>query len=76
MAKLALNTQVYADDDWTDNNGIPNGTATFTINGATKTPGKLRLPIAILLRLSDMSSKAIFQRISASATNHPKKKSL
>ncbi len=38
MAKIALNAQVYADDDWTDNNGIPNGTAEFTIKGATKTP--------------------------------------
>ncbi len=38
MAKLALNAKVYNDDNWTDNNGIPNGTATFTINGATKTP--------------------------------------
>ncbi|HBC38091.1 MAG TPA: RagB/SusD family nutrient uptake outer membrane protein, partial [Porphyromonadaceae bacterium] len=38
MAKLALNAQVYADDDWTDNNGIPNGTATFTIDGASKSP--------------------------------------
>ena len=38
MAKLALNAQVYADNDWTDNNGIPNGTATFTIGGANKTP--------------------------------------
>ena len=38
MAKLALNAQVYGDDDWTDNNGIPNGTATFNINGANKTP--------------------------------------
>lgn len=38
MAKLALNAQVYADDNWTDNNGIPNGTASFSINGATKTP--------------------------------------
>ncbi len=38
MAKLALNAKVYGDDDWTDNNGIPNGTATFTINGANKTP--------------------------------------
>jgi hypothetical protein len=38
MAKLALNAEVYADDDWTDNNGIPNGTATFTIDGASKTP--------------------------------------
>ncbi len=33
MAKLALNSQVYADDDWTDNNGIPNGVASFTVNG-------------------------------------------
>ncbi|OJV33239.1 MAG: RagB/SusD family nutrient uptake outer membrane protein [Bacteroidia bacterium 43-41] len=38
MAKLALNAQVYGDDNWTDNNGIPNGTATFNINGANKTP--------------------------------------
>lgn len=38
MAKLALNAQVYADNDWTDNNGVPNGTATFTIGGASKTP--------------------------------------
>jgi hypothetical protein len=38
MAKLALNAQVYADDDWTDNNGIPNGTTTFNVGGANKTP--------------------------------------
>lgn len=38
MAKIALNSQVYNDDDWTDNNGIPNGTLpNFTINGETKT---------------------------------------
>lgn len=37
MAKLALNSKVYADDDWTDNNGIPNGTATFSLNGSNKT---------------------------------------
>ena len=37
MAKLALNAQVYADDDWTDNNGIPDGEAIFTIGGANKT---------------------------------------
>lgn len=38
MAKLALNAKVYSDDNWTDNNGMPDGTATFTINGASKTP--------------------------------------
>lgn len=38
MAKLALNAQVFADNDWTDNNGIANGTATFTIDGTEKTP--------------------------------------
>ena len=38
MAKLALNAQVYADDNWTDNNGIPNGTTSFSIDGASKTP--------------------------------------
>lgn len=31
IAKLALNSQVYADDDWTD--GVPNGTASFTVGG-------------------------------------------
>lgn len=38
MAKLALNAQVYADDNWTDNDGKPNGTASFSIGGVTKTP--------------------------------------
>lgn len=38
MAKLALNAQVYADDDWTDNNGIPNGSASFKVGGQTLTP--------------------------------------
>jgi hypothetical protein len=33
MAKLALNSQVYADNDWTDNNGTPNGQANFTVDG-------------------------------------------
>lgn len=33
MAKLALNSQVYADNDWTDNDGIPNGQANFTVDG-------------------------------------------
>ncbi|MDD4776934.1 MAG: RagB/SusD family nutrient uptake outer membrane protein [Fermentimonas sp.] len=33
MARLALNSQVYADNDWTDNNGIPNGQASFTVDG-------------------------------------------
>lgn len=38
MAKIALNAAVYNDNDWTDNNGIPNGTLpTFTINGENKT---------------------------------------
>ncbi|MDD3511803.1 MAG: RagB/SusD family nutrient uptake outer membrane protein [Fermentimonas sp.] len=32
MAKLALNSQVYADNDWTDNDGIPNGHANFTVD--------------------------------------------
>ncbi|MDD4698282.1 MAG: RagB/SusD family nutrient uptake outer membrane protein [Fermentimonas sp.] len=32
MAKLALNSQVYADNDWTDNDGIPNGQANFTVD--------------------------------------------
>lgn len=36
MAKLALNAQVYADDDWKDT--APSGSATFNINGETKTP--------------------------------------
>ena len=31
MAKLALNSQVYADDDWTD--GAPSGSATFNVDG-------------------------------------------
>lgn len=34
LAKLALNAQVYADNDWVDNNGIPNGSTAFKINGA------------------------------------------
>lgn len=32
MARLALNSQVYADDDWSD--GAPSGTATFSVDGA------------------------------------------
>lgn len=31
MAKLALNSQVYADDDWAD--GAPSGSATFNVDG-------------------------------------------
>lgn len=39
MAKIALNAAVYNDNDWTDNNGVPNGTLpTFTIDGQNKTP--------------------------------------
>lgn len=32
MAKLALNSEVYADDDW--ESGSPNGTATFEVDGS------------------------------------------
>ncbi len=35
MAKLALNAQVYSDNDWTDNGGIPNGSTDFQLNGQT-----------------------------------------
>lgn len=37
MAKLALNAQVYADDDWLDNGGIPDGSTNFTIDGQSLT---------------------------------------
>jgi hypothetical protein len=33
LAKLALNAQVYADNDWEDNNGVPNGSTSFTVDG-------------------------------------------
>lgn len=33
LAKLALNAQVYSDDDWTDNGGAPNGSTDFEMNG-------------------------------------------
>lgn len=33
LAKLAINAQVYADDNWVDNNGVPNGATDFTIGG-------------------------------------------
>lgn len=33
LAKLALNAQVYSDNDWEDNNGIPNGSTSFTVDG-------------------------------------------
>lgn len=33
LAKLALNAQVYSDNDWTDNNGIPNGSTDFEMDG-------------------------------------------
>jgi hypothetical protein len=33
LAKLALETQVYSDDDWTDNSGVPNGSTTFAPYG-------------------------------------------
>lgn len=33
LAKLALNAEVYADDNWTDNNGMPNGSTSFTVDG-------------------------------------------
>ena len=36
LAKLALNTEVYADDNWED--GSANGTYTFNIDGANKNP--------------------------------------
>ena len=35
LAKLALNQQVYADNDWTDNGGVPNGDTNFDMNGQT-----------------------------------------
>ncbi|MDY3979738.1 MAG: RagB/SusD family nutrient uptake outer membrane protein [Tidjanibacter sp.] len=33
LAKLAINAQVFNDNDWTDNNGVPNGAATIKENG-------------------------------------------
>jgi hypothetical protein len=33
LAKLALNAQVYSDNDWTDNNGAPNGSTDFEMDG-------------------------------------------
>jgi hypothetical protein len=33
LAKLALNAQVYADNDWEDNGGVPNGSTSFTVDG-------------------------------------------
>ncbi|MEN9918070.1 MAG: hypothetical protein RL662_506 [Bacteroidota bacterium] len=33
LAKLALNAEVYSDNDWTDNGGLPNGSKDFTMNG-------------------------------------------
>lgn len=33
LTKLALNAQVYSDNDWTDNNGTPNGSTDFEMNG-------------------------------------------
>lgn len=33
LTKLALNAQVYSDNDWTDNNGAPNGSTDFEMNG-------------------------------------------
>lgn len=32
LAKLALNAQVYNDNDWTDNGGVPNGSTDFPFN--------------------------------------------
>lgn len=37
LAKLALNAQVYADDDWLDNGGMPDGSTDFSINGKNMT---------------------------------------
>jgi len=33
LTKLALNAQVYSDNDWTDNNGVANGSTDFEMNG-------------------------------------------
>lgn len=33
LTKLALNAEVFADNDWTDNGGIPNGSTEFEMNG-------------------------------------------
>ncbi len=33
LAKLALNAEVYADDNWEDNSGVPNGSKSFTVDG-------------------------------------------
>lgn len=33
LTKLALNAQVYSDDDWTDNGGVPNGSTNFQKDG-------------------------------------------
>ena len=34
LAKLALNAQVYSDDNWEDNNGVPNGSTSFSVDGS------------------------------------------
>lgn len=33
LAKLALNAEVYADDNWEDNGGVPNGSKSFMVDG-------------------------------------------
>lgn len=33
LAKLAINAQVFNDNDWTDNGGVPNGAATIKVAG-------------------------------------------
>ncbi len=33
LAKLAINTPVYSDNDWTDNAGVPNGSTDFELDG-------------------------------------------
>lgn len=50
MAKLALNAEVYTDDDWTDKSRPDGKNIMFTVDGTEKTVGRLLLPIVIKSR--------------------------
>lgn len=41
LAKIALNSEIYADDNWTDGTKIDGKTIKFTVDGEEKMLGRL-----------------------------------
>lgn len=54
MAKLALNAEVYTDNDWTDQSRPDGKNIKFTVDGTEKIAGKLPSLIVIKSRSVDI----------------------